>query len=67
MIAVEDVKAMIRARIDEKREQDAYEASRNPVSEADELRALRHWSDVHLHNQVLRRLLDDIEAKEAQQ
>jgi hypothetical protein len=64
-LTIEDVKAMIRARIDEKREQDALEASRRPgMSEEDEMCRLRHWSDVHLHNQVLRRLLADIEVAE---
>lgn len=61
---VEDVKSMIRARIDDKREQEAYEASQSARKQGGaELRALRHWSDIHLHNQVLRRLLNDIDAK----
>ena len=68
MITVEDVKTMIQEQIDEKREQAALEASRqSDMSEEDEMCRLRHWSDVHLHNQVLRRLLADIDAKDAQQ
>ena len=52
MIAtVETIKALIRSKIDEKREQAAFEASRGTFdSEDDEVRALRHWSVVNLHN-----------------
>lgn len=64
-LTVEDVKTMIRARIDEEREQCALEASRRPgMSDEDEMCRLRRWSDVHMHNQVLRRLLADIEVAE---
>jgi len=68
MIAtVETIKALIRSKIDEKREQAAFEASRGTFdSEDDEVRALRHWSVVNLHNEVLRRLLGEIEDMEGQ-
>ena len=66
-ITVEDVKALIRSKIDSEREQAAFDSSRGVFeSEAAEMCALRHWSDVHLHNQVLRRLLDEIESMDGE-
>lgn len=68
MITVEDVKAMIRARIDRKLELDL---ARLPIggykSKADDLQAHLRWKEVSASSDVLCRLLDEIEAKEAQQ
>lgn len=66
-VSVEDVKALIRSKIERRRER---HAAMRPLcgfeSEAAEMRALRRWSDIHTHNQVLRRLLDEIEKMEGQ-